>query len=179
MTHISPVDEMADHFKRITQRLDSLERAVNSGSGYRSGTYTPPLTNVVVGTGGLAANTAYWNFDGLFLTVSGYFTLGQSGASLTGIPRFTFPAGFTHFASTGTPGGINTAPFGQATFYEDQGLTWVSRMCKGSVAGTVAALYYSISGGNILLANPSATAPFTWGANDSIHYEYSIPGSFA
>jgi hypothetical protein len=28
---VSPVDEMAEHFKRITQRLASLERAVNTG----------------------------------------------------------------------------------------------------------------------------------------------------
>lgn len=73
----------------------------------QSGTYTPVLTNCVVGTGGSAANTANYVFVGPpqvgavgILYLSGLITFGTTGATLPQAnPSISLPPGFQHIVA--------------------------------------------------------------------------------
>ena len=107
----------------------------------------------------------------MHLAVTGLLVLGTSGASVSGIPRLAWPAGFSEqFAMS------NTHPLGECTLLGSVG--YVARVTRGTVAGTVSLTTVTWDGTKLIYASVSATAPFTWAAGHSMLYTYRIPGTF-
>jgi hypothetical protein len=126
--------------------------------------YTPTLTNMVIGTGGSAKGTLEWRNEGDQIHVRGYLILGSSGQSMGSVPTMTLPV----------PAAAISAPY-----------QWVGTC--GSLndvsAATVATLaMFRFNNGNTTVAvlsnatgtptNISSTAPFTWAAGDAIYVDF-------
>ena len=75
-------------------------------SWFVSGTYTPTLTNMAIGTGGTAINTASFTFAGFpaggILCVEGKVVFGTAGQTFPGASNesISLPTGYTLVDST-------------------------------------------------------------------------------
>lgn len=159
----------------LEARIRELESAARGAAGgILSGSYTPSLTNVAIGTGGSAANAAVWSFDGTHLTVTGRIILGTSGASVGTGPRLSTPAGFTLAA-----GYASWAPLGPCSMLDtDLGQIGEAVCTRGTTAGTVTLLQSVYTAPYNRLVNITATSPFTWAAGDGFRYHFVAEGSF-
>lgn len=130
------------------------------------GTYTPPTTNLTIGTGGSAQNTARYRFFGGdqtgdigLLQLEGVVTLGTSGAGVTGAIDFNIPSGFTLL-----------------TTHEPRPYTCRMQAGGGNYIGNVVVTASDELGINALRASgtyldtvsTSATIPGAWAAGDKI-----------
>jgi hypothetical protein len=124
-------------------------------------TFTPTITNLVVGTGGSASSVWAYKFVAGDVKVKFSLVLGTSGASVSGIPTITLPvarAALAH-AYEGTTGFLvlydtaNTRPYQGAILAENTDATKVRLVPTNSGALTTAI---------------AAGVPFTW-----------VPGSAA
>lgn len=135
------------------------------------GVYTPSLTNMAIGSGGSAAASVRWSFnggvDGGVLVMSFGIILGTSGASVSGVPEVSLPSGFTIDA------GIDAKmPLGLAYLDDVVGADFTARLQRAS--GGVAV-------GRIIAADAaiSSTVPFTWAAGDGIFGQATVRGTFS
>jgi hypothetical protein len=135
----------------------------------RTGTYTPTLTNMSVGTGGSAANTCAWTYHDGLLTIDWVAILGTSGASVTGSIGFSLPAGFTcDRVSTNIVASLGVTLIAAGNYVEG--------VAHHSAAGTITLLARTASGTYVSRSAMSATVPATWAANDSIFVNGTIKG---
>ena len=135
-----------------------------------SGTYTPTLVGPVVGTGGSAANTAVYNFDGKTLSIWGKIIFGTSGATY---PQTTttiaLPTGYTTSISTGQAQPMGQAQLGAAGAYHGYLRVDSTTTLRLFVLGTAGA-YQDI-------AAPSPTIPGAWAAGSTIYWSVTLPAS--
>jgi hypothetical protein len=146
----------------------------NIAALFTSGTYTPTLVGMVIGTGGTPTNSAKYTFVGFpaggVLTVEGKIKFGTSGQ--------TFPAAT---ATISLPSGysmIDTealAPINAAVVFSDVSPVNVVRgAMQYSSATTVRLIAVSVSGSYTINGATGTTIPFTWASNDEIYYHFSV-----
>lgn len=136
--------------------------------GLLTGTFTPALTGMAIGTGGGAANTATYTYSGGILIVQGITLFGTSGATFPGATAaWDVPTLFT------ITGGQSAMPVGSASLNDATGSIYPSPLWY-SDTNTVRFLVVTVSGANLIQSSPSTTTPFTWAAGDSISYHYAV-----
>lgn len=146
----------------------------DSFAGVESGTYTPSLTNVTLGTGS-PVNTAFYVFTGGhdsgdrgLMQIWGTLTLG-TGGSLSGIPAFGLPSGFQI-----VPGILSSlTPIGR--HYDDSSATDYVGHMRPSGTSAVAAVIERGDLAYVGVAAISGTVPFAWTAGDDIYWTASFP----
>lgn len=138
-----------------------------------SASYTPTLTNMAVGTGGSAENTARYTFVGGStvgskgpMTLQGRIRFGTTGVTLpgTGVPKIGLPAGFelADFSSTDQTTG--------SWVHGDIG-TWYTRhdlRTDSATAMSLVVLECNTTLLRITIEAVSATKPATWVNGDFI-----------
>lgn len=126
--------------------------------------FTPTWTNLVVGTGGSAANAATYRYRAGIVKVKGKVVLGTTGSSVTGIPIFTLPVACEAlwFPTDNFPG--------LATLRDEAVATYIAAVASGISSTTTARIV--MFGTNGVHGAISATSPFTWAAADGIGYEF-------
>jgi hypothetical protein len=160
------------------------QSAVNGDAAWgalvQSGTYTPTLTNIAVGTGGSAQNSADYLFvggpsvgDKGILMVSGRIVFGTTGATLPGVtnnPKASLPVGFNllHLATTFHVGDIRAAVSG----------AYDGRVLNDSANGNLVQLFFTqlpvaVANGGVIVSPPSPTFPSTWAAGSEIRWNVS------
>lgn len=143
---------------------------------FKSGTYTPTLGNMAIGTGGTPINTASYTFVGFpaggVLTVEGSIKFGTTAPTLPGASNesIALPAGYAMLGAIGS-----TATLSATVNYIDVsgGLNIIGAL--GSLSTTTVFLmvptpstvYNTVIG-------LTATVPFTWAINDEIYYRFSV-----
>lgn len=143
-------------------------------AGFETGTFSPTLTNINIGTGGSALNSAIYHYvggpnigDSGLLTVTGRITLGTSGQSVGTGPQATIPPGFSIPAPVQT--GANR--YGVATLLTNANIGFVQQ------AGATAVAFVVGGAGSTYVTGTTITSavPGTWGAGDALTYTYTIP----
>ncbi len=140
---------------------------------FTSGTYTPTLANLAIGTGGTPTNSAKWTFTGFpaggDLLVEGTIKFGTSGTTLPGASAETIslPSGYSMIAAAGIFPMLGEVDYFDAT----AGLFYKGTIV--SVTATTIGLYVPVVSGTVLVETAlSATLPFAWAINDEIQYRY-------
>lgn len=150
--------------------VDSVKDGLNTG--VFSGTYTPTLVGMAVGTGGSAFNTAWYAFTGGIFTMNGLVTFGTAGTTFPGATvTVTLPTGFTMpYYSTSHPIGRCTMGIAGTNYagscWTNSGTT--ARFVVENVAGTYATVVAT-----------STTVPATWAAGSAISYSFTTPATYA
>lgn len=126
--------------------------------------YTPTWTNLVVGTGGDAANTAAYKYTNGKVNVEGVVVFGSTGASVSGAVSFTLPVTATTRPFT------NTFYRAASTLFDASAPATNEARVRANGTSTNSASILAVVSGTP--ANLSATIPWTWAAGDSIHYEF-------
>jgi hypothetical protein len=144
---------------------------VNAGSvnGSATGTWTPTLTNLSLGSTGSQYGRWRWSngvFDGWW-----YCILGGAGISVGTTPKFSVPSGIS------LESGSFRVPIGEAQLLD--GFTPVQGIMRLDSLTSVQVAYWSVSGSNVTAANVTSTAPHTWGSGDAIGIKVSAPASYS
>lgn len=148
--------------------LSSLSTAV-SGL-FVTGTYTPTLSGMAIGTGGSAANTARLHYANGLLTVQGRIIFGTSGTTFPGSSiTATLPSGYT---ATEFYAQFEQA-IGFVTFRDDGVLSYNGVVWLDSTS-TVRFMALDNASTYERVAATGTTIPFTWGAGDRITYQFSL-----
>ena len=142
---------------------------INTGAD--TGTYTPTLGGMAIGTGGSAANTASFNFIGGVLFVEGSVIFGTSGQTFPTAPTVTLPTGYTVTTVT-----VNR-PCGLSAL-NDAGVGTFSGECRVASSTTVQFVAEQSSATSGIVAAISTTSPMTWAAGDSILYEFWVRATY-
>lgn len=139
-----------------------------------SGTYTPTLGNMVIGTGGTPTNTASYTFVGAaeagILTVEGKIKFGSTAPTLPGASAETIslPAGYSLIETD------SLAELLSNVFYNDvSGSVNFKGTLYPASSTTLTLFVTSVSGSQITNAALTATVPFTWAINDEIKYRFA------
>jgi hypothetical protein len=136
--------------------------------GLLTGTYTPTLTAMVIGTGGGATNSATYTYSGGILVVQGQTLFGTSGQTFPGATAaWDTPPAFT------VAGGVSALPVGRASLIDANGSIYDAALWY-SDTNTIRLLLVTVSGANLVQSSPSTTTPFTWASGDSISYHYAV-----
>lgn len=150
---------------------------VYDGSGWKdvwaTGTYTPTLAGMAIGTGGGASNTAAFGYAGGVLTVAGRIVFGTSGVTLPGAGDITVtvPSGFTMTSSVDVSTPIGDVSLGAAGAISPG-------VCWWNTSTTVRFLALNSAGTYLAVAAPASTVPATWVNGDTIRYSFSVPATF-
>lgn len=157
---------------QVNANTDDLAAFDLAKAEVESGTYTPAWTNLAVGTGGSAANSAGYRFiggsavgDRGFLGITGSVILGTSGASVTGAPNATLPTGFEMQTA------VNSAShrLGLCTLVSAS-IGVVQRVA--SEPDKFGLTVFNASGTYLTVTSISSTVPATWAAGDFIRYDF-------
>lgn len=142
-------------------------RANFFNTGADSGTYTPTLTGMAIGTGGSAANTASFHFIGGVLFVEGSIIFGTSGQTFPTTPTMSIPAGYTIATATAN------RPCGWASIIDSGTGTFTGRchVITSTSVGFVAENSAATSG---VVAAISTTNPMTWASSDQFLYSFHV-----
>lgn len=143
-------------------------------SWFVSGTYTPTLANLAIGTGGSPTNTASFTFAGFpaggILTVEGKIVFGTTAPTLPGASQesISLPSGYSMIltdTSSGLAGTLLYVDVSAATLFD--GL-------MAPLTATTVGLYVKTVSGTAIAVNSAltATVPFTWAINDEIRYRF-------
>lgn len=136
-----------------------------------SGTYTPTLVNMAVGTGGSALNTASWSYARKLLTIEGILVFGTTGTTFPSAAAETIglPTGFTLDGNASTQVGMVTHTIGGSASI-------------GSVriesSTTLRPLSFSTAAASVQAVDLTATVPGSWAAGDSMRYSISTLASY-
>lgn len=128
-------------------------------------TYTPTLTNVAVGTGGSALNSARYRYTSGVVEVDIRLVLGSSGASVGSIPTITLPV--TSRALTHT----NMVFPGFGSIHDTSASDL--RVAFMQATSTTVARFAHIVPSGIGFTVPTATVPWTWAAGDSFQVRFT------
>ena len=123
--------------------------------------YTPSTTNVTLGTGGTV--TGAYTRSGKTATVRARLVLGTSG-SFSGTVGISLPATGATLASSVYAGNATMADSGVAGYY--------GFVVIGSGATTFT-IVYTTTLSQVADYVGSGTRPFTWGANDNFHVQFT------
>jgi len=156
--------------------VTALETLVDTKAHWEAGTYTPTLTNMAIGTGGGATNTASYVFVGGAsvgdygqLTIHGRIVFGTSGATLPGASEeaASLPAGFNMSGPSGE------SPIGHAVLTDTGSARHFGYVTYVS-ASTVGFRAPFVSGTQIPVNTLAATTPYTWAVSDVIDYAVNV-----
>lgn len=140
-------------------KLQTLSDILTARTG-ASGTWTPTLSGITVGTGGSAATVARYNRANKRVEYIFAVTLGSSGAAVANPPTFTLPATpATYYGST--------LPIGIATYLDVS----ASQRWEGiayNLSAAVATLFYATEAGGGSGTSITNALPFTWAAGDQL-----------
>lgn len=142
---------------------------------FTSGTYTPTLGNMVIGTGGTPTNSAKFTFVGFpaggVLTVEGKIKFGTTGTTLPAASAETIslPSGYAMIDATDV---LNELP-STVTFNDVSAVLPFKGILRPNSTTTVRLIHLAVSGSSIIPADVTATVPFTWAINDEIYYRFS------
>jgi hypothetical protein len=128
--------------------------------------FSPAFTNFTLGNGTAVGRYAQ---QGEFTDVYVHVTLGNTSSMGTG-PTMTLPVN-ANFASINT--GIGTALNGIATFRDTSAPQTAYGIIALSSASSVEIRPYYSSGNYQVVAQLSATAPFTWATGDEFFITFS------
>lgn len=140
---------------------------------FTSGTYTPTLGAMVIGTGGTPTNTAKYTFVGFpaggVLTVEGKIKFGTTGVTLPAgsTETISLPSGYA-FIDTGTFCHLNCA----VSLVDITGGIYDGSLRTASTT-TVSLFLKTFVAGGVNFDVLTATTPFTWAINDEIYYRFS------
>ncbi len=149
--------------------VDSVTTGLNTGTF--SGTYTPTIQGMAVGTGGSANNTAYYSYVGGILVVQGIIQFGTTGVTFPTAPNIFVPSGFT----ASQPIAPNYATIGHAA-YVCSGTSYHGYMTM--VSQTIARpMLYTASGTYPGSANLGVAVPVTWVSGDYMRYSFTLVGT--
>jgi len=143
---------------------------INTGAD--TGTYTPTLTGMAIGTGGTPLNTASFCYIGGVLVVEGNIQFGTSGQTFPTAPTLTLPSGYTMTTF------FSARPIGNATF-NDSGSGGFAGRVFAATSSTVAFNAENAAGTHSSLVALSTTVPYTWASNDGIYYEFVVRATAA
>ena len=146
-----------------------------------SGSYTPTLTGMAIGTGGSpgALNVASYQFLGIpgvggrgMLFLEGVVRFGATSITLpTGAVSMGLPTGFNFGSTYGAPiGWCWITSSGVDVFAGTMSINTVSSVMPYTWVGTPATAPIWPRRGNF-----NATSPMTWKANDQITWSASLP----
>lgn len=130
-----------------------------------SGTYTPALTNMAIGTGGGAANTATWTYVFGTIRIEGTLTFGTAGTTFpaAAVETFGAPSGFTFATVAATPVGLaSIISAGVITRGE-------VRIESGT---TFRILSWNAAGASLTAVDLAAGVPGVWAAGDGFRYSF-------
>ena len=128
-------------------------------------TYSPTLTNLVIGTGGAALTFAEWRYEGDLVHVNFAYIIGTSGQAVGTIPTMTLPVPAAPFR---TP----TKYMGIMTLYDVSAVaTWEGRI--SAISGSTTAARLLAAPGTGVAAPITATAPFAWDSGDHLVGEFT------
>jgi hypothetical protein len=139
---------------------------------FTSGTYTPTLGNLAIGTGGTPVNSAKYTFVGFpaggVLTVEGRIKFGTSSVTLPAgsDETISLPSGYS-IIETGV-----LEPVCQINYIDDSTGAYVRGGLLVNSATTVKFVLWPIVATYETLTVLTATTPFTWAINDSIVYRF-------
>jgi hypothetical protein len=144
---------------------------------FKSGTYTPTLVNLAIGTGGTPTNSAKWTFVGFpaggVLTLEGMIKFGTTAPTLPGASEesISLPAGYSMIDTGGSVASLS----GQVSFY-DVSAAGVFQGFAIALSATTFGLRWAQVTGTIIQVNNSLTltTPIAWAINDEIHYRISV-----
>lgn len=138
-------------------------------AGPTSGTYTPSLTGMAIGTGGGATNTASFVYAQGLLSVEGTILFGTSGATLPGATPLTiaFPVGWS-LTNTNFNYDLGYIHFIDATSTDFTGSFGPENATSLRLFATSAASAFDTR------AATSATVPFTWAVGDAMYYQFTV-----
>lgn len=153
--------------RRALFQISDLKRRLSADSG----TYTPTLTNMAIGTGGTPDNTAtYRHINGL-LSVWGHIDFGTTGATLPGAATeaIGFPPGYTsNLPQAGFVIGMVRMNVG--------GDDYMGPLLGGTGSEATLRAFHLINGTLWIDTNPiTATTPATWAGDDWITYQFTVP----
>ena len=128
--------------------------------------YTPSwAAGVTVGNGTYSG--CQFRYVGNSIEVRGQFTLGSTSA-LSALPQLTVPDSVT-LSSTSL-----RVPIGGVVMSEGGGSIYSGNVLL--VSSTAVGLYrINVVSSSLVYASPSATAPFTWGADDVLAWNFLAP----
>lgn len=127
--------------------------------------YTPTLTNFTIGTGGVAANTAAYQYTAGNVRMKGSAFLGTAGASVGSGVSMTIPVNAA------------TLPFssllyiGVVTIFDTSAPATFNGFVRANTTSVSSVQLMSQSAG--APANTTSTVPMTWAAGDGIAYEFT------
>ena len=138
----------------------------------QAGTYTPPLTSVVVGTGGSATNTATYVYIG-GPNVGDKGIMYLSGSIILGTTGMTVPQADV---SIGLPAGFNlslavTQRALLATFTAAGGFQMGLVLMNSATPGVVTLQSTAITGNVIGVTSLSPTIPAAWAAGNAMRWQ--------
>lgn len=141
---------------------------------FTSGTYTPTLANMVIGTGGTPINTAKFTFVGFpaggVLTVEGRIKFGTTGTTLPGasVETISLPSGYALIDTS-----VDGALISQVVF-QDVSAPGTERLgiIVPVTSTTVRPVMPTVTGSFLFRLSIDATNPFTWAINDEFYYRY-------
>lgn len=134
-----------------------------------SGSYTPALFGLTIGTGG--TNTGLYRVSGDIMTGWGRITFG-TGASFFTQPASTLslPTGWEH---PGGLGGVNRKnAVGTVTFIEAGGVDWPGDLWQWT-ATTLRFMARNTGASYQRASAPTSTIPFTWASGDSLDWAFT------
>lgn len=149
--------------------VDSVTTGLNTG--VFSGTYTPTLSGMAVGTGGSATNSAVYSFVAGQLTVAGAIIFGTTGTTFPGANiNISLPSTFVSSDYAASWFGMCNMAVGGITFLG---------VCSQNTSTTVRfVVLNAAAAGSLTHLATSTTVPGTWAAGDTIKYRFSCFGSF-
>lgn len=140
-----------------------------------SGSYTPTVDNLTLGTGG--TNSAVYSFSRAVLTVSGLITLGTGGA-VSGNVLISYPSGFQCDPVYETDSPIGTVIFNAGASQYSGIMSYNS----GSRMKPLVSRYNPTLTGSaeyITIAGTSASVPGTWVSGSDLRWSATIHGVMA
>ena len=157
------VDTNTSSISTNTSDITALEALFDDG------TYTPTLTNMAVGTGGSATNSATYTFSNGILLVSGRIIFGTSGTTFPGgsDEYIGLPSGYTRANNAGTrPVGwvrTNISINQVGTLWDNGPTSSVTLQILETGTPTYGAW-----------TSPSASVPASWAAGSVIDYQFVV-----
>lgn len=168
----APADGMLAYLED-TDRLTLRQAGAWIVLAVGTGTWTPALTNIAVGTGGSVDLSAAYSYTPGQLMVNISAVLGTSDASVSGEPTFSLPSGFTALLTgNNITNGVNAI---------------MSAGGSGNCFGDVRSVTSSTLGVRVIAANGvyvgalaiTPTVPGTWAAGSFIRIKCPVLGTLA
>jgi hypothetical protein len=131
--------------------------------------FTPTLTNIAIGTGGGAENTAYYRYANGSGEVKGIIKLGTSGASVGTLPTLTLPSGWAAVKP------FETAIVCGSLSILDSSTPSTASGQIGFVSGSTSTIRFLRQPDSLGVIQPiTASSPFTFASGDIFAYRYTV-----